>query len=157
MRVELYYRESQQSLPVPLYSVAVPLGDLRRGIPSRAPLRRCTKLNGLTIQFDTDDSSLLPGAKEHLNRIVGILVESRRADYALRVVGHSDARGSTEYNLSLSERRALAVQGFLLEQGIPESRVEIKFWGEDQPRDPGMNEEAWRKNRRAELVLPDCG
>ncbi len=115
-----------------------------------------TWLRDLPIQFDTDDSSLLPGAKERLNRIAGILLESQRADYALIVEGHADVRGESEYNLGLSERRALAARAFLLERGIPPSQVEIKYWGEGRPRDSGMNEKAWRTNRRAEVVLPDC-
>lgn len=67
------------------------------------------------------------------------------------ITGNTDERGSNEYNMALGERRAKAVQSYLASHGIPASRTEAVSNGENQPADPGHDESAWAKNRRAEL------
>lgn len=68
------------------------------------------------------------------------------------VEGHTDERGSREYNLALGERRAKAVEKVLLLNGAAGEQVSITSFGEEKPADPGHNEDAWGENRRAELV-----
>jgi peptidoglycan-associated lipoprotein len=67
------------------------------------------------------------------------------------IAGHTDERGSREYNLALGERRAKAAQAYLATSGVSASRMEAISYGEDQPADPGHDESAWAKNRRAEV------
>jgi peptidoglycan-associated lipoprotein len=67
--------------------------------------------------------------------------------------GHCDERGSAEYNVSLGERRALAVRSYLMNLGIDGARIQTKSFGSESPKDPGHDENAWSVNRRVEFVL----
>jgi peptidoglycan-associated lipoprotein len=69
------------------------------------------------------------------------------------VEGHCDDRGTEGYNLSLGERRANAVQQFLLDAGIEASRIEVVSFGEEKPLDSASNDVAWAKNRRSHFSL----
>lgn len=73
----------------------------------------------------------------------------------LRVVveGHCDERGTIEYNLDLGAKRARAVREHMLRLGLPASQVETITYGEERPADPGHDEAAWARNRRAEFHL----
>ncbi|NQZ57591.1 MAG: OmpA family protein [Lentisphaeraceae bacterium] len=73
--------------------------------------------------------------------------------YYLTVNGHSDERGSEEYNRALSEKRALAVKSELTAQGIPEGRINTVGYGEETPAATGNNADAYAKNRRAEFEV----
>jgi peptidoglycan-associated lipoprotein len=73
--------------------------------------------------------------------------------WAITIEGHSDERGSAEYNLALGERRALAVKGYLLSLGIAADRIRTVSYGKEFPFDPGNNEAAWAKNRRGHFVV----
>jgi peptidoglycan-associated lipoprotein len=75
------------------------------------------------------------------------------ATAAVEVDGHCDERGTEEYNRALGERRALAVREELILMGVDGQRVVTKSFGEDRPIDPGHDESAWKKNRRAEFIL----
>ena len=84
------------------------------------------------------------------------LVEHLRANPTFRVVieGHTDERGSDEYNRALAERRSLSVQVYLQNQGIEESRMQTVSYGEDRPAVPHAKTEAdHQKNRRAEFLV----
>ncbi len=70
-------------------------------------------------------------------------------DLTLRIDGHADERGSDEYNLALSKRRAAEAKRFLVQQGVEAGRLEVEGYGEEQPLDPANNEAAWALNRRA--------
>lgn len=70
----------------------------------------------------------------------------------LRVEGHSDERGTPEYNLALAEQRAKMVRGALLANRINAGRIEVVSLGEERPLNPGHDEAAWAENRRAELL-----
>lgn len=67
--------------------------------------------------------------------------------------GNCDERGSSEYNLALGERRALAVKRFLVNLGVEPSRLVTVSFGEEKPLDPRHNERAWALNRRVDLVV----
>ena len=69
------------------------------------------------------------------------------------IEGHCDERGTAAYNLALGERRADTAKEFLVNLGIPADRVTTISYGEEKPVDPGQNEEAWAKNRRAHFEL----
>ena len=71
----------------------------------------------------------------------------------LLIEGHCDERGTEGYNMALGERRALSIRELLVSLGVPSERVHTVSFGKDRPADPGHNEAAWSKNRRAEFIL----
>ncbi|MDN5871895.1 MAG: peptidoglycan-associated lipoprotein Pal [Nitrococcus sp.] len=73
-------------------------------------------------------------------------------EYKVTIEGHTDERGSREYNLALGERRAEAAQRILLLNGAAKEQLSTVSYGEEKPVDPGHDEAAWAKNRRAVLV-----
>jgi peptidoglycan-associated lipoprotein len=103
------------------------------------------------VFFDYDMSAIRPDAEAVLRRKVDILRAS--AQVRIRVEGHADERGSTEYNLALGNRRAEAVRQFLTGFGLSADRFEIVSFGEDRPLAQGSNEEAWSRNRRGQFVI----
>jgi peptidoglycan-associated lipoprotein len=99
------------------------------------------------IYFALDRAELSPEARAKLAEKVEVLRMS--PGLALRIDGHADERGSDEYNLALSKRRAAVAKRFLVQQGIESARLEVEGYGEEQPLDPASNEAAWSLNRRA--------
>ena len=73
--------------------------------------------------------------------------------WVITVEGHSDERGTPEYNLALGERRAVAVKTYLVSLGISPDRIRTVSYGKEFPFDPGHNEQAWSKNRRGHFVI----
>ena len=72
--------------------------------------------------------------------------------HVMIIEGHCDERGSNEYNLSLSEQRALGVRDYMVQMGVAEQRIQTRAFGEDKPVIAGADESAYRLNRRAEFV-----
>ena len=75
----------------------------------------------------------------------------RNSSRSLVIEGHCDERGTREYNLALGEQRANAVRSVLRAAGVSSRQLETVSYGEEQPSDPGHNEGAWSRNRRAVL------
>ena len=102
------------------------------------------------IYFDFDSSEIRP------EFATAIATHARRLATSpaltVRLEGHTDERGSREYNIALGERRAQAVKRALLLQGAGESQVATVSYGEERPDVDGMTEEAWARNRRVEIV-----
>ena len=73
--------------------------------------------------------------------------------WIVSVEGHCDERGTAEYNLALGERRALSVRQYLVSLGIAAERLRTVSYGKEFPFDPGHDETAWAKNRRAHFVI----
>jgi peptidoglycan-associated lipoprotein len=73
--------------------------------------------------------------------------------WVVTVEGHADERGTAEYNLALGERRALAVKTYMVSLGIAPDRLRTVSYGKEFPFDPGHDEAAWAKNRRAHFVI----
>ncbi len=67
--------------------------------------------------------------------------------------GHTDERGTSEYNLALGEKRAKAVAQAMMLFGVSENRINIVSYGEEQPEMTGSDEASWAKNRRVEIVI----
>ncbi len=103
------------------------------------------------IHFEFDKSSLLPEAREILKEKAEWLSMTRGA--AVTIEGHCDERGTNDYNLALGDRRAESAKRFLVDLGISAGRLTTVSYGEERPFDPGHNEEAWAKNRRAHFVI----
>jgi peptidoglycan-associated lipoprotein len=77
----------------------------------------------------------------------------RYPSWAITIEGHCDERGTAEYNLALGERRAVAVKTYLVSLGISPDRLRTVSYGKEFPFDPGHNDDAWAKNRRAHFVI----
>lgn len=105
----------------------------------------------IKIFFGYDEDTLSEESLVDLLEISRVLKDNDR--YTLLVEGHADERGTREYNLALSERRAKAVEDFLVSAGIIPVRIEVVGYGEEQPSDISSDENAWSKNRRAELFF----
>ena len=103
-----------------------------------------------TLYFDFDSSEIRGEYNTVLAEQARLL--TRNAGTKLRLEGHTDERGSPEYNVGLGERRAQAVRRALLLQGVGESQVSTVSFGEERPAVAGSTEEAYAKNRRVELV-----
>ena len=103
------------------------------------------------VFFDYDMSQIRPDAEAVLRRKAEVLRASPQV--RLRIEGHADERGSTEYNLALGNRRAEAVRQFLTGFGISADRFEIVSFGEDRPLAQGSDEQAWSRNRRGQFVI----
>lgn len=107
------------------------------------------------VFFDYDVSELRDDASARLRAKVGILRASPQVQ--LRIEGHADDRGSTEYNIALGNRRAEAIRQFLSGFGLSENRFEIVSFGEGRPLAQGSNEASWARNRRGEFVITAGG
>lgn len=103
------------------------------------------------IYFDFDSYVL----KEEFRPTVAAYARLLTADpnRRLTIEGHTDERGGSEYNLALGQKRAEAVRRALELLGVRESQLEAVSYGKERPAVVGSNEEAWAKNRRAELIL----
>ena len=101
------------------------------------------------IFFAFDQSDLNAAARELLSAKAEIM--RKVSNLSLRIEGHADERGSDEYNLALSNRRAAAALRFLVSQGVASERLGAAGYGEEQALDPAENESAWARNRRAEF------
>jgi peptidoglycan-associated lipoprotein len=103
------------------------------------------------VFFDYDRSNLREDGRRALDAKLPILREN--PGVRLRIEGHADERGSVEYNLALSLRRAQAVRAYLENFGINPSRLEVVGFGEEQALETGRNEAAYARNRRAEFNI----
>ena len=102
------------------------------------------------IYFDYDSSTVLSQYEEIIQAHAGFL--QGNPDMTTTLEGHADERGSREYNLALSERRALAVKKQLVVLGASPDQIRTVSYGEERPADPGHDEQAWGLNRRVEFV-----
>lgn len=110
-----------------------------------------TKGTLFTIYFDYDRYTIRDEDKDNLNKNAKWL--TLNADVKVRIEGHADERGETEYNLALGDKRAKSVEKYLEDMGVKNVRLSTISYGEEKPVDPGNGEDAWAKNRRAEFVI----
>ena len=103
------------------------------------------------IHFAFDSFLLDPDAERILGEKTAWLQDN--ANVGVQIEGHCDERGTSDYNLALGERRANAVQQYLTVLGIDSGRLSTISYGEEQPLDPGHDEVAWSRNRRARFVI----
>jgi len=123
--------------------------EARRRAAAEMELARNTIAAKVYFDFDKDD--IRDDAKATLDSKVGIL--NANMAVRLRIAGHTDDRGSDSYNLALGQRRAAAVQRYLVSRGIDASRFETVSFGKERPVAQGEDESAWSKNRRAEFEI----
>jgi peptidoglycan-associated lipoprotein len=103
------------------------------------------------VFFDYDSSDLSPEAQRALDENAATI--KKYPSWAVTIEGHCDERGTAEYNLALGERRSIAARAYLVSLGIPADRVRTVSYGKEFPFDPGHDEAAFRKNRRAHFVI----
>ena len=102
-----------------------------------------------SIYFDFDRSEVRPDQVAAMRQNLAELEQHPRI--TVRIEGHCDERGTTEYNLALGERRAASARAWLVGQGIAPSRIATLSYGEERPVAQGHDERAWQQNRRAEF------
>ncbi len=104
----------------------------------------------LVVYFDYDQAEIKP----EFNSMLAVHGQylAKNAAATLRLEGNTDERGSREYNIGLGERRAQSVRRALMLQGAAASQLTTVSYGEERPASTGSTEEAWRLNRRVELV-----
>lgn len=103
------------------------------------------------IHFDFDKSDITSEARSILQDSADWIRSN--SDVKVQVEGHCDERGTEEYNLALGERRANAVKNYLVSLGVEGERLYTISYGEELPLDPGHDEMAWTKNRRAHFLV----
>ena len=103
-----------------------------------------------SVYFEFDDASLARQWLDIVERQGQYL--SRNAALKVRVEGHTDERGGTEYNLALGQRRAEAVRKALEVYGVKAAQIEAVSFGEERPKASGHDEAAWAQNRRADIA-----
>jgi peptidoglycan-associated lipoprotein len=126
--------------PVPNDAISsASLDDLNRNSPLKP------------VFFELDSSELSAAGQKALDENAALL--KRYASWTVTVEGHCDERGTAEYNLALGERRAGAARAYLVSLGISGDRLRIVSYGKEFPFDPGHDESAFSKNRRAHFVI----
>ncbi|MCM8788374.1 MAG: peptidoglycan-associated lipoprotein Pal [Candidatus Omnitrophica bacterium] len=103
------------------------------------------------VYFDFDRYNIKTSEQNKLKILAEYL--RKNPEISILIEGHCDERGTDEYNLVLGEKRALSTRNFLVGLGIASARIYTISYGEAKPADPGHNEEAWAKNRRAEFKI----
>jgi peptidoglycan-associated lipoprotein len=103
------------------------------------------------LLFALDSSEVDATGQQTLTTNAEIL--RKYTTWVVTIEGHADERGTPEYNLALGERRSLAARTYLISLGIPADRLRTVSYGKEFPFDPGHNESAWAKNRRAHFVV----
>lgn len=103
------------------------------------------------VTFDTNSTVVRPGLHSELNRVATVM--SQYPNTLVRVEGHTDSKGSSEYNLDLSNRRAIAVRNLLMQRGIADSRIDVVGYGKNMPVATNDTEAGRQKNRRVEIKI----
>lgn len=98
------------------------------------------------VYFDFDSDAIRPDFESMLNQHAQYLQSNSGTNVVLE--GHTDPRGTREYNLGLGERRANAVRQYLSIQGVPASQMEVVSYGEERPAASGNSEQAYAQDRR---------
>ena len=104
-----------------------------------------------TVYFAFDSYALSGDTRSQLKNNLSWLKSNTTAK--IQIEGHCDEKGTVEYNMALGDRRANAVKNFLVKSGIDRSRIDTISYGKERPADPGHDESAWSKNRRAVFIL----
>lgn len=114
-------------------------------------LARAREILTNVVYFEYDSDRLTSEAEDRLRTKAAVMRANPAV--AVRIEGHADERGSTEYNLALGQRRAESVRTFLTGYGVTGQRVATISYGKERPVAEGSNEAAWARNRRAEFAV----
>lgn len=122
---------------------------LAREAERRAAAARATLTE--MVFFDYDEAAIRSDTEAILREKAQIL--RANPTVRMRMEGHADERGTSEYNIALGNERAAAVSRFLTDFGLNASRFSTVSYGEEAPLEQGSTEEAWSRNRRVEFVI----
>lgn len=111
--------------------------------PENSPLK--------PVYFLYDSDEIDEPSKKVLETNAAVL--KQYGNWVITVEGHCDERGTAEYNLALGDRRALTAKNYLMSLGVPADRLRTVSYGKEFPFDPGHDEGAWSRNRRAHFML----
>ena len=112
---------------------------------------RCTDVNFAPVYFDLDSTVIKQGELAKIDAVVQHL--TAKTDRVVVVEGNCDERGSSEYNMSLGENRAIIIRNYLVQSGIAADRIQTRSYGAEKPAVDGHDESAWAKNRRGEFAI----
>jgi peptidoglycan-associated lipoprotein len=118
--------------------------------PPPPPVQEIVK-NLSRVNFELDSYDLNGSTKSALDANASIMKDN--GEIKLQIQGHCDERGTTGYNQALGQRRANAVQKYMISKGIDKSRLKVISFGEERPLAQGSYESAWSENRRAEFKI----
>ena len=137
--------------PVPEVAIVPPEPVIDSGASSGSldELNRNSPLR--PVFFELDSSDLSTEGQRVLDGNAAVL--KQHGTWTITIEGHCDERGSAEYNLALGERRALSARAYLISLGLPADRLRTVSYGKEFPFDPGHEEGAYSKNRRAHFVI----
>ena len=112
---------------------------------------RCTDVEFAPVYFGFDSTVVPQGELGKIDAVVQHLND--KTDRVVVVEGNCDERGSSEYNMSLGENRAIIIRNYLVQSGIAADRIQTRSYGAEKPAVDGHDESAWAKNRRGEFAI----
>ena len=112
---------------------------------------RCTDVDFAPVYFGFDSTVVPQGELGKIDAVVQHL--TAKTDRVVVVEGNCDERGSSEYNMSLGENRAIIIRNYLVQSGITADRIQTRSYGAEKPAVDGHDESAWAKNRRGEFAI----
>lgn len=104
-----------------------------------------------TVYFDYDSDEIRADQAAILDQDAQWILAN--PSYEIQIGGHTDERGTTEYNFNLGQRRAKSVMAYLVSRGVPAERLHTISYGEEQPIAMGQDESAWSQNRRVQFLV----
>lgn len=125
--------------------------DIIIPVPEENPPTLEMEEKSIMVNFEHDRSNLDAEDKKKLDEIVGITHMS--IEYEITIIGHTDKKGSNEYNKKLGLERAQSMKNYLVSQGVNPDKISISSSGESKLLDPNENTAAAERNRRAELTI----
>ena len=112
---------------------------------------RCTDVDFKPVYFGFDSTVVPQGELGKIESVAQHLTS--RSDRVVVVEGNCDERGSSEYNMSLGENRAIIIRNYLVQSGISSDRIQTRSYGAEKPAVDGHDESAWALNRRGEFAI----
>ena len=112
---------------------------------------RCTDVDFAPVYFGFDSTVVPQGELGKIDAVAQHL--TAKTDHVVVVEGNCDERGSSEYNMSLGENRAIIIRNYLVQSGIAADRIQTRSYGAEKPAVDGHDESAWAKNRRGEFAI----
>jgi len=114
---------------------------------------RCTDVDFSPVYFGFDSTVVPQGELGKIDAVADHL--KSKPERVVVVEGNCDERGSSEYNMSLGENRAIIIRNYLVQNGISADRIQTRSYGAEKPAVDGHDESAWAKNRRGEFAIYD--
>jgi len=144
--------DTPENTPVDHRGCPLPQYPVTEKVPEPVPQTEVITLSDAgNVLFDFDKSDLTPAARAQLDTLMDKL---RNADVvSIKVIGHTDSKGSDAYNQALSERRASSVAAYLLSQGLAPNKLTSEGRGESEPVADNATDEGRAQNRRVELHI----